>query len=174
MAQYLGPLELLGDRWVIGDPSREAGLFFVLTPEGLEHRQRGEAEPLSTVKWAKFVGLGVRATYHHWQTSAASGFFFAGSPNYDAGRDGCSLGGRVRGQYDDWSVRYTHHIRSYGVSHVILLKALFAQLSDAKALDRLGDPAWLGAAVTELSPYTSWYVPKGNRLVKKTIETLGT
>lgn len=55
-----------------------------------------------------------------------------------------------------------------------MLKALFDQLTEAKALDRLGDPEWLGAAVAKLSSYTSWYAPKGNRLVEATIRNLGT
>ncbi|MEU8773537.1 hypothetical protein [Streptomyces sp. NPDC048606] len=30
MAQHLGPLELIGDGWVIGDPGRKEGLSIVL------------------------------------------------------------------------------------------------------------------------------------------------
>jgi hypothetical protein len=65
-------------------------------------------------------------------------------------------------------------MRRYTGGHVIVLKALFDQLTEAKALDRLGDPEWLGAAVAKLSSSTSWYAPKGNRLVKETIRSLGT
>ncbi|MFD7261102.1 hypothetical protein [Streptomyces sp. NPDC059874] len=172
MAQHLGPLEWVGGRWVIGDSTRESGLSIALTPEGLEHRRRGETAPLVTVEWGQFVTLGVNVAYRNWQTSRAAGFV-AAFRNVDWGRDGCSLQGNLLHPYEHWSARYTHHARRYGAGHVIVLQALFDQLSDARALDRLGDPEWLGAAVTELSSYTSWYAPRGNRLVKATIRTLG-
>ncbi|MGH3309545.1 MAG: hypothetical protein ACRDP3_03010 [Streptomyces sp.] len=171
MAQQLGPLELIGDRWVIGDPTRKAGLSIVLAPEGLEHRRRGEAAPVVAIEWSQLVELKVRAAYRRWQTVPGVGF--GAPPGADMGRDGCSLHGILRRPYEPWSARYTHHERRYTGGHVIVLKALFDQLTEAKALDRLGDPEWLGAAVAKLSSYTSWYAPKGNRLVKETVQSLG-
>ncbi|WP_405435075.1 hypothetical protein OG373_40940 [Streptomyces avidinii] len=83
-------------------------------------------------------------------------------------RDGCSLQGIVRHPYEPWSVRYTQHERGYTGGQVIVLKALLDRLTEAKALDRLGEPEWLGAAAAKLSSYTSWYAPKGTRLVTET------
>ncbi|CAL9332733.1 hypothetical protein [Streptomyces sp. enrichment culture] len=174
MAQYLGPLELIGDRWVIGDPAREDGLSIVLTPEGLEHHRRGQAEPLAATEWSRFLELKVRAAYRRWHVTRFGGFVGGFAPGADMGRDGCSLRGIVRDPYELWSVRYTRHERAYTGGHVIVLKALFDQLTEAKALDRLGDPEWLGAAVAKLSSYTSWYAPQGNRLVAETLQSLGT
>jgi len=54
-----------------------------------------------------------------------------------------------------------------------VLKALFDLLSEEKALERLGDPEWLGAVVARLSSYHSWYAPKGHRLVKEVVRSLG-
>ncbi|WP_329390119.1 hypothetical protein OG625_38255 [Streptomyces sp. NBC_01351] len=173
MAQHLGPLELIGDRWVIGDPTRRDGLSIVLTPEGLEHRRREEAAPLLAMEWAQFVELQVRAAYRRWHVTRFGGVAGGFAPGADMGRDGCSLQGIVRHPYEPWSVRYTQHERGYTGGHVIVLKALFDQLTEAKALDRLGDPEWLGAAVAKLSSYTSWYAPKGNRLVTETLQSLG-
>ncbi|MFD3937817.1 hypothetical protein ACFWSF_24250 [Streptomyces sp. NPDC058611] len=170
MAQQLGPLELVGGLWVIGDPTRKSGLSIALTPEGLEHRRHGETAPLVTVEWGQFVNLGVNAVYRSWQASPAAAL---ATKTGDWGRDGCSLQGNLRHPYEQWSARYTHHERRYGVGHVIVLQALFGQLSEAKALDRLGDSQWLGSAVTELASYTSWYAPTGKRLVKATLRTLG-
>lgn len=172
MTQHLGPLEMIGGRWVIGDPTRKEGLSIVLTPEGLEHRRRGEAAPLLAMAWSQFVELKVRAAYQRWHATPVGGFVGGFAAGADMGRDGCSLHGILRHPYELWSVRYTHHQRSYTGGHVIVLKALFDQLTEAKALDRLGDPEWLGAAVAKLSTYTSWYAPKGNRLVKETIRSL--
>lgn len=174
MAQYLGPLELIGERWVIGDPARKEGLSIVLTPEGLEHHQRGEAAPLFTMEWSQFLELRMRAAYRKWHTTPGLGIVAAAQPGADMGPDGCSLYGILRHPYELWKVRYTHHERRYTGGHVIVVKALFGRLTEAKALHRLGDPEWLGAAVAKLSSYDSWYAPKGNRLVQETIQSLGT
>ena len=170
VAQFLGPLELSGDGWVIGDPTWKDGLYVVLTPEGLEHQRYGEAAPRLTVQWSRFVELNVRAAYRKWQATPG----LPSRPGVDMGRDGCCLYGIVRHPYDLWSARYTHHQRRYTGGHVNVLKSLFAQLGRAKALDRLGDPDWLGAAVAQLSGHTSWYGPKAMRLVEATIQSLGT
>ncbi|MFG2134648.1 hypothetical protein ACGFNV_43775 [Streptomyces sp. NPDC048751] len=174
MTQYLGPLEPLGDQWVIGDPAREDGLSIVLTPEGLEHRRHGEVAPLITLDWSQLMELRVRAAYRRWQAGPAAGIIGAAQPGADMGRDGCSLHGIRRHPYEPWKVRYTHHRRRYTGGHVIVLKALFDQLTEAKELARLGDPEWLGAAVAKLSSCTSWYAPKGDRLVRETVRNLGT
>ncbi|WP_037681930.1 hypothetical protein [Streptomyces cellulosae] len=172
MAQYLGPLELIGERWVIGDPTRKQGLSLVLTPEGLEHHRRGEAAPLLAVEWSRFMELQVRAAHRRWHTTPGLGL--SAQPGADLGPDGCSLHGLVRHPYDLWSARYTHHERRYTGGHVIVLKALFGRLTEARALNRLGDPEWLGAAVAKLSSHTSWSASKGDLLVKETLKSLGT
>ncbi|MFC8094407.1 hypothetical protein [Streptomyces sp. NPDC057301] len=174
MGQYLGPLEPIGDGWVVGDPTRKEGLSVVLTPEGLEHCRRGETAPLLVVEWTRFLELRVRAAYRRWRTTPFAGFAGAFAPGADMGRDGCSLNGIVRHPYDLWRVRYTHHERRYTGGHVIVLKALFDELTEAKALHRLSDPEWLGTAVAKLSSYTSWYAPRGSRLVAETVRNLGT
>jgi hypothetical protein len=170
MAQFLGPLELTGGSWVIGDPTRKSGLHVVLTPEGLEHRRRGETAPRLTTPWSRFLGLNVQAAFWKWQTTPG----LPSRPGADMGRDGCSLHGTVRHPYELWRVRYTHHQRRYTGGHVNVLKNLFHQLSAAKQLHRLGDPEWLGAAVAQLAGHTSWYDPAARRLVATTIQSLDT
>lgn len=172
---YLGPLELVGDRWVIGDPKRERGLCVVLTAEGVEHHARDVPEPLLFVPWTRFVSAGVTAAYKAWQTTRTAGVLDAlGGSRLESGPDGCAVGGYLRHPYEDWSVRYTHHERGYTSAHVFLLKALFRKTSEAKALRRLGDPEWLGAAVDRLAPLPLWWAPKVNRQVSAIIEDLGT
>ncbi|MEU9976239.1 hypothetical protein [Streptomyces sp. NPDC051014] len=170
MAQLLGPLELTQDGWVIGDPTRTGGLCVLLAPEGLEHRRHGAAEPQLTVPWARFMELHVQAAFRKWQTTPG----LPTRPGADMGRDGCSLYGLVRHPYEPWRVRYTHHRRGYKGSHVMVLKFLFAQLGEAKALDRLGDREWVGAAVAQLSNHTSWNGSRARQLVETTIRSLGT
>jgi hypothetical protein len=171
--EHLGPLELVGARWVIGDATRKDGLSLLLTPEGLEQHRRGETPALVSTEWTQLMELRMRAAYQKWQASPGAGIFGGFQPRADFGRDGCSLHGIRRDPYEPWSVRYTHHERRYKGGHVIVLKTLFNELTEAKALDRLGDTEWLGAAVAKLSPYTSRYAPKGIQLVKETIQSLG-
>ncbi|MEV7323828.1 hypothetical protein [Streptomyces sp. NPDC093970] len=165
MAQFLGPLEPAEAGWVIGDPNRKGGMWVLLTPEGLEHRRHGEAAPRLTVAWSRFMELNVQAAYRKWQTTPG----LPARPGADMGRDGCSLHGTVRHPYEPWRVRYTHHQRGYKGAQVMTLKFLFTQLTEAKALHRLGDPEWLGAAVARLSGHTSWNGPKARRLVETTV-----
>ncbi|MGW6877402.1 hypothetical protein ACWGHA_34315 [Streptomyces xanthophaeus] len=101
------------------------------------------------------------------------GFIVAKGGGYmDGGRDGCSLSG-TRDRYGLWSVRYTHHERIYTSMHMALVVALVARTSEAKALHRLGDPEWLGAAVSRLAPTPRW-TPLPLRRVSEIIELLGT
>lgn len=158
---------------MIGDPTRKDGLSIVFTPEGLEHRWCEEAVPLLATEWSRFLELQVRAAYRRWHVTRFGGVVGGFAHGADMGRDDCSLRGIVRHPYEPWSVRYTQHERGYTGGQVIVLNALFGQLTEAKALDRLGDPEWLGAAVAELSSYTSRYAPKGNRLMTETLRRLG-
>jgi hypothetical protein len=153
---------------------RKDGLCVVLTPEGLEQRRGEETAPRLAVEWSQFVELKVRAAYRSWHATPGGGFVGAFATGAETGRDGCSLHGILRHPYELWEARYTHHRRRYTGGHVIVLKALFDQLTEAKALERLGDPEWLGSAVAKLSSTTSWYAPKANRLVEATIRSLGT
>ncbi|MFI1394143.1 hypothetical protein [Streptomyces sp. NPDC020681] len=175
MAQHLGPLELVGDRWVIGDPKRKDGSCLVLTAAGIEHHMRGVPEPQAVVPWARFTGVGVTATFSAWEATRAWGFVGAFGPSHiPAGRGGCSVSGLLRHPYEPWSVNYTHHKHRYTGAHVFLVKALFREVSDAKALYRLGDADWLGAAVARLAPLPARWAPSTRRQVSEIIEDLCT
>jgi hypothetical protein len=170
VTEYLGPLELVGDRWVIGDPKREGGSCLVLTPEGMEHHKPGAPEPPAVVPWSKFVELGIRAAYRGWHATRTMGVL--GGSYLETGRSGCSMQGILRDPYEPWSVNYTHHERPYTGNHVYVVKALFRRTSEASALHRLGDPEWLGAAVARLAPLSAWWAPALNRQVRETLEDL--
>ncbi|WP_030692393.1 hypothetical protein [Streptomyces globisporus] len=154
MAEFLGPLELVGDRWVIGDPKRQGGMCLVLTAEALEHHANGEAEPIEVVPWSRFMELGIRAAHRAWMaTRGGTALTWAAQTNaLDMGRDACSVHGLVRHPYDDWAARYSHHRRAYTGAHVYLLSHLVEAVSEAKLLHRLGDPQWLAAVVEQVAP----------------------
>ncbi|MGW0944017.1 hypothetical protein ACWD4O_15900 [Streptomyces sp. NPDC002623] len=133
MTEYLGPLELVGDRWIIGDPKREGGSCLVLTAEGMEHHEPGAPEPLAVVPWSKFVELGIRATYQAWHATRTMGVLgVLGGGHLETGRSGCSVGGLLRHPYESWSVNYTHHERPYTGDHVYVVNALFQRTSEAR------------------------------------------
>ncbi|MFF3334753.1 hypothetical protein ACFYWX_35330 [Streptomyces sp. NPDC002888] len=175
MAEFLGPLELVGDRWIIGDPKREGGSCVVLTAEGLEHHKQGEREPLAVVPWSRVVELGVQATAWAWMATRTAGVLDAlGGSRMGGGRSGCSVGGLLRHPYEGWSVNYTHHERPYTGAHVFLVHQLFLKTSEARAVRRLGDPEWLGEAVARVAPLRAWWMYSAARSVKEIIEDIGT
>nr|WSX47542.1 hypothetical protein OG409_00195 [Streptomyces sp. NBC_00974]WSX54314.1 hypothetical protein OG409_38715 [Streptomyces sp. NBC_00974] len=144
----------------------------MLATEGIEHHMRGEAEPREVVPWNSLRTLQLRATRKSWMASRTGGVIVAAGGHMDGGRDGCSLSG-TRDRYELWSVRYTHHERTYTSMHMALVVGLVAMTSEAKALHRLGDPEWLGAAVSRLAPTPRW-TPLPLRRVSEIIELLGT
>lgn len=170
--QHLGPLELVGNQWVIGDPKRNDGSCLVLATEGIEHHMRGEAEPRDVVPWSSLHTVRLRATMKPWMATPTGGVITAVGGHMDGGRNGCSLSG-IRDRYRPWSVKYTHHDRTYTSMHMALVIDLVAKTSEAKALHRLGDPEWLSAVVSRLAPTPRW-TPLPVRRVSEIIELLGT
>ncbi|MFG2129905.1 hypothetical protein ACGFNV_19165 [Streptomyces sp. NPDC048751] len=141
----------------------------------MEHHEPGAPGPQAVIPWSKFVELHVRATYRASHATSTVGVLgVLGGSHMDTGRSGCSVSGLLRHPYEGWSVNYTHHQRPYTGPHVFMVKALFRKTSEAKALHRLGDPEWMGAAVSRLAPLRTWWLPKANREVSEIIEDLGT
>ncbi|MFD3839174.1 hypothetical protein ACFWWC_23380 [Streptomyces sp. NPDC058642] len=175
MAEHLGPLELVGDRWIIGDPKRVGGSCFVLTAEGMEHHEAGALGPRAVIPWSKFVELQIRATFrarHATRTMDVLGTL--GGGYLETGPSGCSVSGILRHPYELWSANYTHHERPYTGSHVLLVKSLFRKTSEARALHRLGDAEWLGSAVARIVSLPTWWGPGLSRQVSEIVEDLGT
>ncbi|MFF9013305.1 hypothetical protein ACF09C_10120 [Streptomyces sp. NPDC014870] len=170
MAEYLGPLELVGDRWIIGDPKREGGTCLVFTREGIEYHRNGAPEPLELVPWERVMSLQVDATSRGWMATRAGGAipYLAQSSAGSWGRDACSVHALVRHPYDDWFVRYTHHERAYSGAHIYLVSRFIRAVSDAKLLPRLGDPQWVSLAVAKIAPLKIGFSTA--RRVKDTVE----
>lgn len=175
MADRLGPLEQVGDRWIIGDPKRAGGSCLVLTAEGMEHHRPGSPGPYDLVPWSTYVDLSIRATYRARHATRTMGVLGAlGGGAMETGRSGCSVSGLLRRPYEEWSVNYTHHKRKYTSAQVIMVSALVRQVSRRRALHRLGDPEWLGEAVARVTLLPASWAPKANRQVGEIIEDLGT
>ncbi|MFI7102066.1 hypothetical protein ACIBK8_22220 [Streptomyces sp. NPDC050161] len=174
MPEWLGPLELVGDRWVIGDSKRAGGSFLVLAVEGMEHHESGAPEPRAVVPWHRFVELNVTAAQWAWMATPAMGVLGAGSAMNVLGRRACSVQAVVRHPYEDWSANYTHHKRPYEYFRIALVSELFRKTVEVKAAHRLGDPEWLGAAVARLALVRDRSRGSVARSVRETIDDLGT
>ncbi|WP_067824954.1 hypothetical protein [Actinomadura kijaniata] len=175
MTEYLGPLERVGDRWVIGDAKQAGGSYLVLAAEGMEHREFGAPQPRAVVPWSRFVNLRVKAAAWAWQTTRAAGVLdmLGGSSPPVGGPDACSVWAWLRHPYEDWSADYTHHGRRYTGSHIWLVEKLFEKTVEAKAAHRLGDPEWLGEAVARLAALRVRASPRMGRRVDEILRDLG-
>ncbi|MFF0011997.1 hypothetical protein [Streptomyces sp. NPDC005374] len=162
MSQSLGPLELVGDRWIIGDPTRGKGSCVVLTRDGMEHHERGVPEAVAAVPWTRVVDLRVSGITRAWHTTRTMGVLDTlGNSYMGAGPRACSVGAYVRHPYEGWSVVYTHHERPYDYMHLYWLGDLFRKLSAAKAAHLLGDPDWVATAVAKLAAAPRWTLRPG-------------
>ncbi|WP_019886452.1 hypothetical protein [Streptomyces purpureus] len=175
MTEHLGPLELVGDRWVIGDPKREGGSCLVLTAGGMEHHKSGVPEPQLVIPWSRFMDMRVNATTRAWLATRTMGVLQAvsGTSPQVGGRSACSVSGLLRHPYEYWSLNYTHHQRPYTQPHIFWVGHLFRKTVEAKAARRLGDPEWLGNAVAKLATARPVYGLSSNQRASEVIEALG-
>ncbi|WP_052851086.1 hypothetical protein [Streptomyces avicenniae] len=152
MTTRLGPLELVGDRWTVGDPERTGGSCFVLTPDGLERRPGGatRAAP-AVIPWSRFLVLHLRATRQGWMATRPMGMLNGAGYGTVGGPTACSMAGVLRDPYAYWSENYAHHRRPYDHKDIYLAGHLFPVAVKAGAARLLGDPEWVGEAVARLA-----------------------
>lgn len=158
---------------MIGDPKRGKGSCVVFTREGMEHHERGTAEPLSAVPWSKVGGVSVSGAARDWHATRTGAFLNAfGGYHLTAGRTACSVSAYGWDPYKGWSVVYDRHERPYTYMHLTLVSDLFRRLSEAKAARLLGDPDWLAMVVAKLAPTPTW-TPLPGRRVTELLRELG-
>ncbi|MEV1005957.1 hypothetical protein [Streptomyces sp. NPDC049881] len=152
MSTRLGPLELSGGRWVVGDLKRAGGSCFVLADAGLEHRRPGPQETRTLIPWPRFRVLHLRATRRTWLAARPLGMLNgASAAGPVGGPSACSMAGLLRDPYEYWTVGYSHHRREYDHKDIYLAGHLFPIAVKAGAADRLGDPEWVGDVVARLT-----------------------
>lgn len=174
---HLGPLELVGHRWVIGDPKRMDGSCVVLTVDGMEPHKHGAPVTQEAVPWGRVIDLRLQVAPRARHATRAWGLLgsIAGSGWYmDTGPSGCSVSGSLRNPYSErWSVKYTHHERGYPYGQASLVKTLFDKISEAKVLHRLGDREWLYEAVSRVNSVNPNWNPRVNRQIAEIVADLG-
>lgn len=143
----LGPLELTDGRWRVGDAARSDGHWVEFRPDGLhQHEPDSEGQLIS---WARIMN-GIRLTWgkHPRNTNNRGLYTLRGMV---ATRDGGWLHMTLRDPYEDHQLRFDQHTRPYRAVDALRLEALLRQLTDEGRLELLGDPEWVGRAVTCLA-----------------------
>ncbi|CAM3887393.1 hypothetical protein [Nocardiopsis rhodophaea] len=141
MTEPLGPLELVGGRWTIGDPYRKEGSCLVLTSDGMEHHKLAVEGPVAVVPWSRIVdGPEVKATPRAWLATRTAGVLIESFATRGpiAGPRACSVHAYLRHPYEDVWLNYTHHERRYPYLDTCLLDLLLKKTTEAKAAHRLG------------------------------------
>lgn len=123
----------------------------LLVPLGYEGREVGPGPACAAGAGpAAWSHLEMRVTTSRMASSRVARVLACLTPA-GGGTDSC-LTAVLRHPYEDWTARFSHHVRRYTVSETLLVVELFGQASGAGAAQRLGDPRWLENAVGRLAP----------------------
>ncbi|MGV9506193.1 hypothetical protein ACWDQZ_11355 [Streptomyces tendae] len=143
----LGPLELTGGRWRVGDATQPDAHWVEFRPEGLHQHEPDSDGRL--VPWSTIMN-GIRLTWgkHPWDTNNRGLYTLRGMV---AARDGGWLHMTLRHPYEDHQLRFDQHMRPYRAVDALRLEALLRQLADEGRLQLLGDPDWVGRAAAHLA-----------------------
>ncbi|MCP9206925.1 hypothetical protein NMK44_07455 [Streptomyces sp. NEAU-Y11] len=159
---FLGPLELAGAHWGIGDATRPDTHWVEFSPDGLHQREpdsEGRLIPWSRIMTGIWFTWGKRS----WNTNSRGMYTPTGMV---AGRDGGWMHMTLRHPYEDYRLRFDQHTRPYQAVDALRLEYLLRQLIDEGKLHLLGDPEWVGQAVAHLADgKTSWNTRRALRRV---------
>ncbi|MFJ8901845.1 hypothetical protein [Streptomyces sp. NPDC102370] len=168
---HLGPLELVGGRWAVGDATRPDTHWVEIRPDGL-HQHEPDSEG-RLVPWSRIM-TGVWLTWgkHSGSTNSRGMYTFKGLV---AERDGGWLHMTLRHPYENHQLRFDQHTRPYRAVDVLRLESLLRQLVDEGKLHLLGDPEWVGRAVACLTGgRNSWLTQRAlRRAAAEAIATAG-
>ncbi len=168
---HLGPLELTGDRWTVGDATRPDAHWVELRPDGL-HQHEPDSEG-RLIPWSRLM-TGIRLTWgkHSWDTNSRGMYTLGGMV---AGSDRGWLHMTLRHPYEDDQLRFDRHARPYRAVDTLRLQRLLRQLVDDGKPHLLGDPMWVGRAVAGLSGgKNSWITQRSLRqAVTEVLATAG-
>ncbi|MFH8934318.1 hypothetical protein [Streptomyces griseosporeus] len=146
-ATHLGPLELVGGHWAVGDATRPDTHWVEFRPDGLHQHEPDSDGRL--VPWSRIMtGIWLTWGKHSWNTNHRGTYTLKGMV---AGRDGGWMHMTLRHPYEDHHLRFDQHARPYRAVDVLRLESLLRQLIDEGRPHLLGDPEWVGRAVAGLT-----------------------
>ncbi|MFJ8085569.1 hypothetical protein ACIQ6Y_33945 [Streptomyces sp. NPDC096205] len=144
---FLGPLELCSGHWGVGDATRPDTHWVQFRPDGLY--QHGPDSPGQLIGWSRLMtGIWITWGKHSWNTNTRGVYTLKGTV---ARRDGGWLHMTLRHPYEAHQLRFDQHARPYRAVDVLRLEYLLRQLIDEGRPHLLGDPEWVGRAVTCLA-----------------------
>ncbi|MBL1083466.1 hypothetical protein JK359_16040 [Streptomyces actinomycinicus] len=158
----LGPLELTGGHWGIGDATRPDTHWVEFRPDGLYQREPDSEGWL--IPWSRIMS-GIRITWgkNSWNTNTRGMYTLKGTV---AGREGGWMHMTLRQPYEDCPLRFERHARPYRAVDALRLEALLRQLLDKGQLHLLGSPEWVSRAVGHLAGgKNSWITQRALRQV---------
>src|SRR5262245_44885609 len=159
---FLGPLELAGGHWAVGDTMRPGARCVEFRPEGLYQREPGSAGRL--IPWSRIMtGIWITWGEHPGNTHSRGLYTLKGTV---AARDGGWMHMTLRHPYEDCQLRFDRHARPYRAVEALRLEYLLRQLVDEGKLHLLADPEWVGRAVAYLAGGKNrWITYRGLRRV---------
>ena len=144
---FLGPLELLDGRWVVGDATRAGTHWVELRPDGL-HQHEPDSEG-RLVPWSRIVtGVWITWGKQSWNANSRGRYTVKGMV---AGHGGGWLHMTLRHPFEDQQLRFDQHARPYRAVDVLRLEHLLRHLIDEGKPHLLGDPEWVGHPVAHLA-----------------------
>lgn len=152
----LGPLELVGGIWVVGDSRRPGGTWLEFRAEGL-YRQRSAGDG-ELIPWPRIMlGVGVYIGRGYPRTGQYTLAGMLGNlPGPFRGHGGGHLDMTLRHPYEDRKLTFDRHTRAYRLLDTFLLEELLSQIVAANEAHRLGDPDLLGQVVGRLTSLSPW------------------
>ncbi|MGW1724433.1 hypothetical protein ACWCQK_16030 [Streptomyces sp. NPDC002306] len=148
----LGPLELVADEWIIGDPTARKSKYFKLQQQGLSYWVQGVQTQV--IPWSRFMNLLLSVHPTRLGNSRAMVILSAISLAPTGGAREAFLGATLRNPYEDWSEIFTHPARKFGRRDIRKAEEFLQQTVEFGRAGKLGDPLWVSQAVEKIAGLT--------------------
>ncbi|MFF7215882.1 hypothetical protein ACFZAU_36000 [Streptomyces sp. NPDC008238] len=167
---FLGPLELTGGIWGVGDATRPGTHWVEFRPDGLHQHEPDAGGRL--VPWSRIMtGIWFSWNKSSRSTQSKGEYTLWGTV---AGRSGGWMHMTLRDPYEDHALRFDRHARRYRSVDAVRLEWMLRHLVDVAKLPLLGDPEWVGRAVAGLAGgKQSWSTAALRRVVAEAVTAAG-
>ncbi|MFD7874353.1 hypothetical protein ACFV5G_09565 [Streptomyces sp. NPDC059766] len=151
-ASNLGPLELIADVWIIGDPTARKSKHFRLQQQGLSYWIQGVQTQV--IPWSRFMNLVLSVQPTRLGNSRAMAMLSAVTLAPAGGAREAFLGATLRDPYEDWSEIFTHPARKFGRRDIRKAEEFLKQTVEFGRARKLGDPLWVSQTVEKIAGLT--------------------
>ncbi|MFE2581543.1 hypothetical protein [Streptomyces sp. NPDC059378] len=151
-ASNLGPLELIADAWIIGDPTARKSKHFKLQQQGLSYWIQGVRTQV--IPWSRFMNLVLSVQPARLGNSRAMAMLSTITLAPAGGAREAFLGATLRDPYEDWSEIFTHPARKFGRRDIRKAEEFLKQTVEFGRARKLGDPLWVSQTVEKIAGLT--------------------